>query len=130
MMTRVTDLVIRPRMRYQLYGLALLLAIQGPAKAQTYLEDGSSLSGKCKSTDAFFLGVCYGYITGQIDALEAERFRENLPSCLPKAASVKEMVNWFIAALEAPDRGGGLPASMGIGDAYAERCGTVLSPSH
>jgi hypothetical protein len=57
-MTRVTDVVIRPRMRYQLYVLALLLAIQGPAKAQTYLEDGSSLLGKCKSTDAFFLGVC------------------------------------------------------------------------
>jgi hypothetical protein len=56
--------------------LALLLAIQCHAKAQTYLEDGSSLLRKCKegTTDSFFRGVCYGYITGQIDALETERF--------------------------------------------------------
>jgi hypothetical protein len=46
-------------MRCQLYMLALLLAIQGHAKAQKYLEDGSNLLGKCKSTDAFFVGVCF-----------------------------------------------------------------------
>jgi len=130
MMARVTDVVRRPRMRCQLHVFALLLAIQGHAKAQTYLEDGSSLLGKCKSADAFFLGVCYGYITGEIDALEAERSRKNLSSCLPKAASVKEMVDWVTAALAAHGGGGGLPASIGIGNAYAERCDTVLHPSH
>jgi hypothetical protein len=53
-MTRVTDVVRRPKMRCQLYVLALLLAFQGHAKAQTYakeqtyLENGFSLLGKCQ----------------------------------------------------------------------------------
>jgi Rap1a immunity proteins len=117
-------------MRCQLYVLALLLAIQGHATAETYLEDSYSLLGKCKSTDAFFLGVCYGYITGEIDALEAERSRKNLSSCLPKATSVREMVEWATAALAAHGVGGGLPASIVIGNAYAERCNTALHPPH
>jgi hypothetical protein len=98
--------------------------VPNAAHAQNYFETGEKLLQYCKAaTDTFAKGVCDGYITGVLDALEAQRFWLHLPSCLRKEPQVGETVHLFINAIEAnPGFNSAMPAAFVLTRFYIERC--------
>jgi hypothetical protein len=88
-----------------------------------YFKSGADLVRDCSSSDAFLQGACRGYVLGQMDALEAQRWKDKEPSCLKPHAQVEQTANWIIRSIKADSvLNSDIPASVAIWTIYSKAC--------
>jgi hypothetical protein len=80
--------------------IALVFAMQAPARADSYTMTGNQLLTFCEGQNSFSQGVCQGYVLGVADHYLTNGIDEILRICIVSRVTRKQVVDVAVAFLQ------------------------------